>query len=99
MRELIYIFCLDAFEKELAFTPEAFFHWKNNTVVNPNFYFYYDLVFKYTLGIKFFCSGIKHNNSTVALACRQKFAPILLSKHDIYHRVIFYDIKIKTLAT
>ena len=56
--ELIYIFCLDAFEKDLAFTPEAFVHWKNNTVVNPDFHFYYDVVFNYMLGIKCFCSGI-----------------------------------------
>ena len=87
-RELIYIFCFDAFEKDLAFTPEAFVHSKNNTVVNPNFHFYYDLKFKYMLGIKCFRPGI-----------RQKVAPIMfLGKHDIYGLVIFCDMKIRTLA-
>ena len=89
-RELIQVFCLDTFEKDLPFTPEAFVHWKSSTVVNPNFDFYYDLVFKYMLGIKCFRSGIQRNNSTGALAGRQKVAPIMfLGKHDIYRPVIF----------
>ena len=97
--ELIYIFCLDAFEKDLAFTPEAFVHWKNNTIVNPNVRFYYDLVFKYMLEIKCSRSGIRRNNSTVALAGGQKVVSIMfLGKHDIYRPVIFYDMKIRTLA-
>ena len=98
-RELIYIFCLDAFEKDLAFTPEAFVHWKNNTVVNPNFHFYYDLVLKYMLGTKCFHSGTRHNNFTVALAGQQKVVPIVfLGKHDIYRPFTFYDMKIRTPA-
>ena len=89
----------DAFEKDLAFTPEAFVHWKNNTVVNPNFHFYYDLVLKYMLGTKCFHSGTRHNNFTVALAGQQKVVPIVfLGKHDIYHPFTFYDMKIRTLA-
>ena len=69
---------MDAFEKDLAFTPEAFVHWKNNTVVNPN------LVFKNMLGTKCFRSGIRRNNSSVALAGRQKVVPTMfLGKHDI----------------
>ena len=46
-----------------------------------------------------FRSGIRRNNSTVALADRQKVAPIMfLGKHDVYRRFIFYDVKLKTLT-
>ena len=51
------------------------------------------------LGIKCFRPGIRRNNSAVALAGRQKLAPIMfLGKHDIYGLVICYDMKIRTLA-
>ena len=62
-RELIHIFLQCCEYKNLQPKIENFVAWYNQRVVNPNFNFYYDLIVKIFLGLKCYCTVIRHNNS------------------------------------
>ena len=51
---------------------------RNERVINPNFNFYYDLIFTIMLGLKSYCAGIQCNNSDYAIAGCQTVAPLML---------------------
>ena len=55
---------------------------RNEKVINPNYSFYYDLVFNLLLGLKCFRAGIRKNNSDYVMAGWQKAAPnMFIGKH------------------
>ena len=81
-------------------TPSSvhFAQWKKN-VVNPNFNFYYDLVFKLLVGLKCFRCGIRQNNTNYMLAGRQTVAPIMYTgRHTIYQNLLLNDRTVRTAA-
>ena len=73
--------------------------WGKNDVVNPNYNFYYDLIFNMFLGIKCFRSGVRKNNSRFMLAGRQVVAPLMyIGKHRIYQTLIARDLQNRASA-
>ena len=68
-------------------------------VINPNYNFYYDLVFSLLLGLQCFRTGIRKNNSYYAMAGWQKAAPIMfIGKHIICKSLILNNMKIHVEA-
>ena len=75
-------------------TIENFVNWRNQKVVNPNFNFYCDLIFKVFLGLKCYHAGIRRNNSQHAMAGRQAIAPLMfIGNHLIYQTILLNDMK------
>ena len=62
-RELIHIFLQCCEYENLQPKIENFVTWRNQRVINPNFNFYYYLIVKIFQGFKYYCAGIRHNNS------------------------------------
>ena len=93
-KELIYVFLQCCEYENLEPTIENFVFWRNQRVVNPNFNFYYDLMFKIFLGLKCYHAGIRHNNSQHAMAGRQAIAPFMfIGNHLIYQTILLYGMK------
>lgn len=77
--------------QENLYRTTNFTKWKEN-VVNPNYHFYFDLVFKLLLGLKCYRNGVRQNNSNYMLAGRQAVAPIMFNgKHMIYQNLLLRD--------
>ena len=73
--------------------------WRENDVVNPNYHFYYDLVFYYFMGLFCFRAGVRRNNSKFMLAGRQQVAPIMyIGKHRLYRKLIHRDMQTRVEA-
>ena len=73
---------------------ENFVSRRNQRVVNPNFNFYYNLIFKIFLGLKCYRAGIRCNNSQHAMAGRQAIAPLMfIGNHLIYQTILLNDMK------
>ena len=99
VRELTRIYVIECLKENNVATSTGFVQWKNERVINPNYNFYYDLVFNIFLGLKCFISGIRRNNSLYALAGRQKIAPLMfVGRHHIYKQLIVNDMKIRVEA-
>ena len=93
-KELIHIFLQCCEWENLQLTIENFVNWRSQKVVNSNFNFYYDLVFKIFLGLKCYCAGIRCNNSQHAMAGRQAVAPLIfIGNHLIYQTILLNDMK------
>ena len=92
-KELIYNYLINTNADNVS--PVEYVNWRNEKVINPNYNFYYDLVFNLLLGLKCFRAGIRKNNSDYAMAGRQKAAPIMfIGKHIIYKSLILNDMKL-----
>ena len=75
-------------------TIQNFVSWQNQRVVNPNFNFQYDLIFKIFLGLKCYRARIRHNNSQHAMAGRQAITPLMfIGNHLIYQTILLNDMK------
>lgn len=75
-----------------------FAYWKENEV-NPNYNFYFDLVFKLLLGFKCYRSGVRQNNSNYMLVGRQAVAPNMFNgKHMICQNLLPRDLAVRTKA-
>ena len=93
-KELIHSYLIDTNADNVS--PMEYVNWRNEKDINPNYNFYYDLVFNILLGLKCFRAGIGKNNSDYAVACQQKVAPIMfIGKHIIYKLSILNDMKIR----
>ena len=98
-KELIHSYLVNAEPDDQEFSPQEFVIWRNEKVINPNYNFYYDLVFNLLLGLKCFRAGVRKNNSDYMLAGRQKAAPIMfIGKHVIYKSLIVNDMKLRAEA-
>ena len=70
--------------------------WHNEQVINPNFNFYYDLIFTIMLELKSCCAGIQHNNSDHAIAGRQAVAALMfIGNHLIYQTLMITNMQIR----
>ena len=97
-RELMVPYIISAHERGIPPTVMDFYIWKAG-VVNPNYNFYYDLVFNVMLGLKCYRSGVRRNSSKHLIAGRQKAATIMFfDKHDIYRPILVHDMKLRVLA-
>ena len=93
-KELIHIFLQCCEYKNLQPLIENFVSWCNQRVINPNFNFYYDLIFKIFLGLICYRVGIMHNNSQDAMARGQAVTPLMLiGNHLIYQTILLNDMK------
>ena len=71
----------------------------NEQVINPNFNFYYDLIFTIMLGVKSYCAGIQCDNSDYAIAGCQTVVPVMfIGNHLIYQTLIINDMQIRVEA-
>ena len=62
-KELIHVVLQCCEYQNLQPTIENFVFWHNQRGVNPNFNFYYDLIFKIFLVLKFYLAGTRCKNS------------------------------------
>ena len=68
--------------------------WFNQRVINLNFNFCYNLIFKIFHGLKFYRTGIRHNNSQHAMARRQAIVPpMFIQNYLIYQIILLNDMK------
>ena len=74
-KELIHSYLMNTNAHNVS--PMEYVNWRNEKIINPNYNFYYDLVFNILLGLKCFRAGIRKNNSNYAMAGQQKVAPII----------------------
>ena len=93
-KELIHVYLQCCEYENLEPTIENFVSWRNQRVVNRNFNFYYDLIFKIFLGWKCYSAGIRCNNSQHAMAGRQAVTPLMfIGNHLIYQAILLNDMK------
>jgi hypothetical protein len=98
-KELKRVYVISCFKRKVTPSVADFVFWRYSEVKNPNYNFYYDLIFNMLLGLKSFRGGIRKNNSKFMLAGRQAVAPLMfIGKHRIYQHIIVRDLQIRSTA-
>ena len=97
--ELLSVYVWDCKRMSIEPSNRHLHEWKQN-IVNSNFNFIYNLVFKCYLPVKCFRNGIRRNNSEYMLAGCQGVPPLLffIGNHYIYRKIILNDMSIRVQA-
>lgn len=97
-KELVLPYIVSSHQKGQSPSIIDFYDWQKD-IKNPNYNFFYDLVFNVMLGFKCARSGARRNSSQHLIAGRQKACKFMfLNRHDIYRPIIAHDMKMRVLA-
>ena len=76
-KELIHVYIEHCNDEGVLPNSSQLMIWHNERVINPNFNFYYDLIFTIMLGLKSYHAGIRRNNFDHAITGRWAVDPLM----------------------
>ena len=98
-KELVHVYIEYCNDEDVSSGSSQLMIWYDEQVINPNFNFYYDLIFTIMIGLKSYRAGIRCNNSDHAIGGLQTLALLMfIRNHLIYQTLIVSDMHIRIKA-